>query len=53
MPSGAPSVPARRAARRGRRCRRRIDLAVVRELQTDGRLAYETLAQRVGLSRPA
>ncbi|MFP1624071.1 Lrp/AsnC family transcriptional regulator [Streptomyces sp. 5K101] len=31
----------------------RIDLAVVRELQTDGRLAYETLAQRVGLSRPA
>ncbi|MER5185719.1 Lrp/AsnC family transcriptional regulator [Streptomyces sp. NPDC002896] len=31
----------------------RIDLAVVRELQTDGRLTYETLAQRVGLSRPA
>lgn len=31
----------------------RIDLAVVRELQTDGRLAYETLARRVGLSRPA
>ncbi|MEV0318321.1 Lrp/AsnC family transcriptional regulator [Streptomyces sp. NPDC050658] len=30
-----------------------IDLAVVRELQTDGRLTYETLAQRVGLSRPA
>lgn len=29
------------------------DLAVVRELQTDGRLTYETLAQRVGLSRPA
>ncbi|CAM5734046.1 Lrp/AsnC family transcriptional regulator [Streptomyces hirsutus] len=31
----------------------RIDLAVVRELQNDGRLTYETLAQRVGLSRPA
>ncbi|MFJ3582064.1 Lrp/AsnC family transcriptional regulator [Streptomyces sp. NPDC090127] len=31
----------------------RIDLAVVRELQTDGRLTYEALAQRVGLSRPA
>lgn len=30
-----------------------IDLAVVRELQADGRLTYETLAQRVGLSRPA
>ncbi|MFD9035218.1 Lrp/AsnC family transcriptional regulator [Streptomyces sp. NPDC059567] len=30
-----------------------IDLAVVRALQDDGRLAYETLAQRVGLSRPA
>lgn len=30
-----------------------IDLAVVRALQTDGRLTYETLAQRVGLSRPA
>ncbi|MGW5000819.1 Lrp/AsnC family transcriptional regulator [Streptomyces hydrogenans] len=30
-----------------------IDLAVVRELQSDGRLTYETLAQRVGLSRPA
>ncbi|WP_420036943.1 Lrp/AsnC family transcriptional regulator [Streptomyces sp. cg28] len=29
------------------------DLAIVRELQTDGRLTYETLAQRVGLSRPA
>ncbi|MFD4970246.1 Lrp/AsnC family transcriptional regulator [Streptomyces sp. NPDC058424] len=29
------------------------DLTVVRELQTDGRLTYETLAQRVGLSRPA
>lgn len=29
------------------------DLAVVRELRTDGRLTYETLAQRVGLSRPA
>lgn len=30
-----------------------IDLSVVRELQSDGRLTYETLAQRVGLSRPA
>ncbi|MGW2014223.1 Lrp/AsnC family transcriptional regulator [Streptomyces sp. NPDC001927] len=30
-----------------------IDLAIVRELQTDGRLTYEALAQRVGLSRPA
>ncbi|MGW4053542.1 Lrp/AsnC family transcriptional regulator [Streptomyces sp. NPDC004779] len=30
-----------------------IDLAVVRELQIDGRLTYEALAQRVGLSRPA
>ncbi|MGX4690069.1 Lrp/AsnC family transcriptional regulator [Streptomyces sp. JNUCC 63] len=30
-----------------------IDLAVVRALQTDGRLTYETLAQRAGLSRPA
>lgn len=30
-----------------------IDLAVVRALQSDGRLAYETLAQHVGLSRPA
>lgn len=30
-----------------------IDLAVVRELQLDGRLTYETLAGRVGLSRPA
>ncbi|MFE3516347.1 Lrp/AsnC family transcriptional regulator [Streptomyces sp. NPDC059166] len=29
------------------------DLSIVRELQTDGRLTYETLAQRVGLSRPA
>ncbi|MGW1891166.1 Lrp/AsnC family transcriptional regulator [Streptomyces sp. NPDC002004] len=29
------------------------DLAVVRALQADGRLTYETLAQRVGLSRPA
>ncbi|MFJ6568489.1 Lrp/AsnC family transcriptional regulator [Streptomyces sp. NPDC091292] len=29
------------------------DLSVVRELQEDGRLTYETLAQRVGLSRPA
>ncbi|MDJ1137274.1 Lrp/AsnC family transcriptional regulator [Streptomyces iconiensis] len=29
------------------------DLTVVRELQQDGRLTYETLAQRVGLSRPA
>ncbi|MER5946512.1 Lrp/AsnC family transcriptional regulator [Streptomyces sp. NPDC001904] len=29
------------------------DLAIVRELQTDGRLTYETLARRVGLSRPA
>lgn len=29
------------------------DLAIVRELQGDGRLTYETLAQRVGLSRPA
>ncbi|MDI3417821.1 Lrp/AsnC family transcriptional regulator [Streptomyces luteolus] len=29
------------------------DLAIVRELQTDGRLTYETLAQGVGLSRPA
>ena len=29
------------------------DLTVVRELQSDGRLTYETLAQRVGLSRPA
>ncbi|MFF9016888.1 Lrp/AsnC family transcriptional regulator [Streptomyces sp. NPDC014870] len=30
-----------------------IDLAIVRELQADGRLTYEALAQRVGLSRPA
>ncbi|MFD0142685.1 MULTISPECIES: Lrp/AsnC family transcriptional regulator [unclassified Streptomyces] len=30
-----------------------VDLAVVRALQKDGRLAYETLAQHVGLSRPA
>ncbi|MEU2660766.1 Lrp/AsnC family transcriptional regulator [Streptomyces sp. NPDC007325] len=30
-----------------------IDLAIVRELQIDGRLTYEALAQRVGLSRPA
>ncbi|MFF7140201.1 MULTISPECIES: Lrp/AsnC family transcriptional regulator [Streptomyces] len=30
-----------------------IDREVVRELQADGRLQYETLAQRVGLSRPA
>ncbi|MFE6039016.1 Lrp/AsnC family transcriptional regulator [Streptomyces sp. NPDC056452] len=29
------------------------DLAIVRGLQTDGRLTYETLAQQVGLSRPA
>ncbi|MCQ4208590.1 Lrp/AsnC family transcriptional regulator [Streptomyces longispororuber] len=29
------------------------DLAIVRSLQTDGRLTYETLAQQVGLSRPA
>ncbi|WP_328635104.1 Lrp/AsnC family transcriptional regulator [Streptomyces sp. NBC_00356] len=29
------------------------DLRIVRELQSDGRLTYETLAQRVGLSRPA
>uniref|UniRef100_A0AAU2W1B9 Lrp/AsnC family transcriptional regulator n=1 Tax=Streptomyces sp. NBC_00008 TaxID=2903610 RepID=A0AAU2W1B9_9ACTN len=29
------------------------DLSIVRELQSDGRLTYETLAQRVGLSRPA
>lgn len=29
------------------------DLAIVRELQLDGRLTYETLAQRVGMSRPA
>ncbi|MEV6194535.1 Lrp/AsnC family transcriptional regulator [Streptomyces sp. NPDC051920] len=29
------------------------DLAIVRGLQADGRLTYETLAQRVGLSRPA
>ncbi|MGA5702281.1 Lrp/AsnC family transcriptional regulator [Peterkaempfera bronchialis] len=30
-----------------------VDREVVRELQADGRLQYETLAQRVGLSRPA
>lgn len=30
-----------------------IDLTVVRALQSDGRLTYETLAQRAGLSRPA
>jgi len=30
-----------------------MDLVIVRELQADGRLTYETLAQRVGLSRPA
>ncbi|OIJ65418.1 Lrp/AsnC family transcriptional regulator [Streptomyces mangrovisoli] len=29
------------------------DLAIVRGLQEDGRLTYETLAQQVGLSRPA
>ncbi|WP_338702628.1 Lrp/AsnC family transcriptional regulator [Streptomyces sp. Q6] len=29
------------------------DLGIVRALQTDGRLTYETLAQHVGLSRPA
>ncbi|MDP5310132.1 MULTISPECIES: Lrp/AsnC family transcriptional regulator [Streptomyces] len=29
------------------------DLAIVRGLQGDGRLTYETLAQHVGLSRPA
>ncbi|MEU1350978.1 Lrp/AsnC family transcriptional regulator [Streptomyces sp. NPDC005795] len=29
------------------------DLAIVRGLQSDGRLTYETLAQQVGLSRPA
>ncbi|MGI5120811.1 Lrp/AsnC family transcriptional regulator [Marinactinospora thermotolerans] len=29
------------------------DAAIVRELQTDGRLAFETLAGRVGLSRAA
>ncbi|MFD4227472.1 Lrp/AsnC family transcriptional regulator [Streptomyces sp. NPDC058545] len=29
------------------------DLAIARGLQTDGRLTYETLAQQVGLSRPA
>ncbi|MFJ4713668.1 Lrp/AsnC family transcriptional regulator [Streptomyces sp. NPDC088785] len=29
------------------------DLALVRELREDGRLPYETLARRVGLSRPA
>ncbi|PSK96601.1 DNA-binding Lrp family transcriptional regulator [Murinocardiopsis flavida] len=30
-----------------------IDTAIVRELQADGRLAYESLAGRVGLSRAA
>ncbi|MFK3732212.1 Lrp/AsnC family transcriptional regulator [Streptomyces sp. NPDC088090] len=29
------------------------DLSIVRALQGDGRLTYETLAQQVGLSRPA
>lgn len=29
------------------------DLTVVRELQQDGRLTYEALARRIGLSRPA
>lgn len=29
------------------------DLAIVRELQADGRLAFESLAGRVGLSRAA
>ncbi|AZS82911.1 Lrp/AsnC family transcriptional regulator [Streptomyces griseoviridis] len=29
------------------------DLAIVRGLQADGRLTYETLARQVGLSRPA
>ncbi|WP_214320178.1 Lrp/AsnC family transcriptional regulator [Nonomuraea sediminis] len=31
----------------------RTDLEIVRHLQADGRLTYETIAQRVGLSRPA
>ncbi|MFG2944576.1 Lrp/AsnC family transcriptional regulator [Streptomyces adustus] len=31
----------------------KTDLAIVRGLQVDGRLTYETLAQQVGLSRPA
>jgi DNA-binding Lrp family transcriptional regulator len=31
----------------------RVDAALVRELQADGRLPFETLAQRVGLSRAA
>ncbi|MER6948032.1 Lrp/AsnC family transcriptional regulator [Nonomuraea sp. NPDC000554] len=31
----------------------RTDLEIVRHLQADGRLTFETIAQRVGLSRPA
>ncbi|GAA2381446.1 Lrp/AsnC family transcriptional regulator [Nonomuraea africana] len=31
----------------------RTDLEIVRHLQADGRMTFETIAQRVGLSRPA
>lgn len=50
---GPAAAPGRRVEEFARVNLDPIDLAVVRALQTDGRLPYETLGRQVGLSRPA